>query len=97
MVRFNLGTKFNSRYNTGSDEDPRKEQTGYFVTDGRIIFGPQDGHYDVELWAENLFNTNYEQVAFDSGFQNAPTNATGLIDAFLGNPRTFGATLRAKF
>ena len=97
MARFNIGTKFNSRYNTGSDEDPRKEQTAYFVTDGRIIFGPQDGRYDVEFWAENLFNTNYEQVAFDSGFQNAPTNATGLIDAFLGNPRTFGATLRAKF
>ena len=97
MVRFNLGTKFNSRYNTGSDEDPRKEQTGYFVTDGRIIFGPSSGRYDIELWGENLFDTNYEQVAFDSGFQNAPTNATGLIDAFLGNPRTFGATLRAKF
>ena len=97
MVRFNLGTKFNSRYNTGSDEDPRKEQTGYFVTDGRIIFGPQDGRYDIEFWGENLFNTNYEQVAFDSGFQNAPTNATGLIDAFLGAPRTYGVTLRAKF
>ncbi len=97
MVRLNLGTKFNSKYNTGSDEDPRKEQGAYFVTDGRIIFGPQDGKYDVEFWAENLFNTNYEQVAFDSGFQNAPTNATGLINAFLGNPRTFGATLRAKF
>ena len=97
MVRFNLGTKFNSRYNTGSDEDPRKEQTGYFVTDGRIIFGPSSGQYDVELWAENLFDTRYEQVAFDSGFQNAPTNATGLIDAFLGNPRTFGVTLRAKY
>ena len=97
MVRLNLGTKFNSKYNTGSDEDPRKEQGAYFVTDGRIIFGPQDGKYDVEFWVENLANTNYEQVAFDSGFQNAPANATGLIDAFLGNPRTFGATLRAKF
>ena len=97
MVRFNLGTKFNSRYNTGSDEDPRKEQTAYFVTDGRIIFGPQDNRYDVEIWAQNLFNTNYEQVAFDAGFQNAPNNPTGLIDAFLGNPRTFGATLRARY
>ena len=97
IARLNLGTKFNSRYNTGSDEDPRKEQTGYFVTDGRVIFGPQNGRFDVEIWAENLFNTNYEQVAFDSGFQNAPTNPTGLIDAFLGNPRTFGATLRGKF
>ncbi len=97
MVRFNLGTKFNSRYNTGSDEDPRKAQNAYFVTDGRIIFGPQNGRYDVELWAENLFDANYEQVAFNAGFQNAPSNATGLIDAFLGAPRTFGATVRAKF
>ncbi len=97
MVRFNFGTKFNSKYNTGSDEDSRKTQGSYFVSDGRIIFGPQNGQYDVEFWADNVFDTNYEQVAFDSPFQNAPTNATGLIDAFLGNPRTFGATLRAKF
>jgi outer membrane receptor protein involved in Fe transport len=97
MARFNFGTKFNSSYNTGSDEDPRKEQGAYFVSDGRIILGPQDGRYDVELWGENLFNTNYKQVVFDNGFQNAPTNATGLLDAFLGAPRTFGATLRAKF
>ena len=97
MVRFNMGAKFNSDYNTGSDEDPRKLQPAYTVTDGRIIFGPEDGRYDVEMWADNLFNTNYEQVAFDSGFQNAPSNAKGLIDAFLGAPRTFGATLRAKF
>ena len=97
MLRFNFGTKFNSKYNTDSDEDPRKVQGSYFVSDGRIVFGPQNGRYDVELWAENLFNTDYEQVAFDVPFQNAPHNATGLIDAFLGAPRTFGATLRAKF
>jgi iron complex outermembrane recepter protein len=97
MVRFNMGTKFNSNYNTGSDEDPRKLQPAYTVTDGRIVFGPEDGHYSIEMWAENLFNTQYEQVAFNAGFQNAPTNATGLIDAFLGAPRTFGATLRAKY
>ncbi|MGC1303969.1 MAG: TonB-dependent receptor [Caulobacteraceae bacterium] len=97
MLRFNLGAKFNSNYNTGSDEDPRKLQPAYTVTDGRIVFGPEDGHYSVEMWADNLFNTQYEQVAFNAGFQNAPTNATGLIDAFLGAPRTFGATVRAKF
>jgi outer membrane receptor protein involved in Fe transport len=97
MFRFNLGAKFNSNYNTGSDEDPRKEQAAYTVTDGRIIFGPQDGHWDLEVWSNNLFDTHYTQVAFDSGFQNAPSNATGLINAFLGAPRTFGGTMRAKF
>jgi hypothetical protein len=29
------------------------------------------------------------------GFQNVPSNATGVLDAFLGDPRTFGVTLRA--
>jgi hypothetical protein len=36
-------------------------------------------------------------VAFDSGFQNVPTNGTGVLDAFLGNPRTYGVTLRARY
>ena len=97
MLRFNAGAKFNSQYNTGSDEDPRKLQPAYTVTDARVVFGPHDGRWDVEMWAENLFDTNYEQVAFNAGFQNAPTNATGLINAFLGQPRTFGGTVRAKF
>jgi iron complex outermembrane receptor protein len=97
MFRFNVGSKFNSNYNTGSDEDPRKEQSAYTITDGRIIFGPQDGKWDVEFWCDNMFDTHYLQVAFDAGFQNAPTNATGLLDAFLGAPRTFGGTMRAKF
>ena len=99
MVRFNLGTKFNSRYNTGSDEDPRKEQTGYFVTDGRIIFGPQSGPPTTSSCGpRNLFQHQLRAGGLRLGLSRTPpTNATGLIDAFLGNPRTFGATLRAKF
>ena len=46
---------------------------------------------------ENMFDTHYVQSTFNAPGQNAPTDATGLVDAFLGNPRTFGATLRAKF
>ncbi len=97
MVRFNLGAKYNSAYSSSSDEDPRKRQTDYTVTDGRIVFGPQSGRYDVELWAENLFNTDYVQATFNAPGQNAPSDATGLVDAFLGAPRTFGVTLRAKY
>ena len=50
MLRFNAGAKFNSQYNTGSDEDPRKLQPAYTITDGRIIFGPQNSQWDVEFW-----------------------------------------------
>ncbi len=96
-VRFNAGIKYSSDYNTGSDLDPGKQQSGYSLVNARIVLGPHDNRWDVELWAENLFDTQYKQVAFDSGFQNVPTNATGVLDAFLGDPRTFGVTVRAKY
>ena len=96
-ARVNLGAKYNSNYSSSSDEDPRKLQAAYTITDGRIVFGPENRAYDVEFFVENMFNTNYVQSTFNAPGQNAPTDATGLVDAFLGNPRTFGATLRAKF
>ncbi len=96
-AHFNIGFKYSSRYNTGSDLDPDKSQKGYVLANTRLGFGPQNDRWTIEMWAENLFDTNYKQVAFDSGFQNVPTNATGVLDAFLGAPRTFGATLRLKY
>ena len=97
VARLTLGGKYSSRYNTGSDLDPGKTQKGYVLINGRLGVGPQNGAWSLEVWAENLLNTNYKQVAFDSGFQNVPTNATGVLDAFLGAPRTFGGTVRFKF
>ena len=62
----------------------------------RLVFAPRDDRWSVELWADNLFDTRYKQVAFDVGFQNVPSNSTGVLAAFLGDPRTFGVTLRAR-
>ena len=95
--RLNFGGKYSSTYITGSDLDPRKTQKGFGLFNGRFAVGPEDQRWSVEFWAENLFDRHYIQVAFDAPFQNAPTNATGVIDAFLGQPRTFGMTLRAKY
>ena len=97
FARFNLGAKYNSNYSSSSDEDPRKLQPAYTVTDGRIAIGPEDHRYDIEVFVENLFDTNYVQSTFNAPGQNAPSDATGLVDAFLGAPRTFGVTLRAKY
>jgi outer membrane receptor protein involved in Fe transport len=94
-LRFNAGWKFSSAYNTGSDLDPGKIQKSYSLVSARIVLGPRDDRWSVELWADNLFDTHYKQVAFDVGFQNVPSNATGVLDAFLGDPRTVGVTLRA--
>jgi outer membrane receptor protein involved in Fe transport len=95
-MRFNAGWKFSSAYNTGSDLDPGKIQGNYSLVNARVVFGPRDDRWTVELWADNLTNTNYKQVAFNVGFQNVPTNATGVLAAFLGDPRTYGVTLRAR-
>jgi outer membrane receptor protein involved in Fe transport len=95
--RATVGIKYSSHYNTGSDLDPRKDQDAFTLVNARLSVGPEDERYSVELWAENLFDTHYQQVAFDAPFQNAPTNAVGVINAFLGAPRTFGATLRVRF
>lgn len=96
-IRFNLGAKYSSRYNTGSDLDPGKTQKGYVLMNGRIAFGPQNDRWGIEFWSQNLLDTKYKQIAFDSGFQNVPDNSTGVLDAFLGAPRTFGATFRIKY
>jgi outer membrane receptor protein involved in Fe transport len=95
--RLTIGGKYSSSYNTGSDLDPRKLQKAFGLVNARVAVGPENERYSVELWAENLFDQHYEQVAFDAPFQGLPSNGKGVIDGFLGQPRTFGATLRVKF
>jgi iron complex outermembrane recepter protein len=98
--------RYMSSFNTGSDLDIEKTQKGFTVFNGRIgIHGPNDA-WGIELWGQNLFNRNYIQVAFDAPLQGSGTTravqagfigrSTQLYGAFLGEPRTFGVTLRAK-
>ena len=46
---------------------------------------------DAAAWGANLTNKGIYQVAFDAPFQ------PDQIDAFLGDPRTYGITLRVKY
>ena len=67
----------------------------------------RDRNWAVELWAQNLFNEDYLQVAFDAFAQGSGTQrgveqgfytrSNQLFGAFLAEPRTFGATLRYKW
>ena len=89
--RINLALRFNTDYNTGADLDPLKNQGSFAVVDARIGLGPRDKHWSVELWAQNLLDQDYYQIKYNAPFQ------TGTVDGFLGQPRTFGATLRARY
>ncbi|HWC56390.1 MAG TPA: TonB-dependent receptor [Sphingomicrobium sp.] len=98
--------RYMSKFNTGSDLDIEKTQKGFALFNGRIgIHGPDDS-WGVEFWGQNLFDKHYIQVGFDAPVQGSGTTraveagfipaATQLYGAFLGEPRTFGLTLRAK-
>jgi outer membrane receptor protein involved in Fe transport len=94
-----LNFRFNGDMNTGSDLDIEKEQTSYMVWNGRIGFGPDDKRWQFELWGRNLFDREYLQVVFDAPLQGEGTGAgsTQTFGAFLGDPRTWGATFRYNF
>ncbi|MDR7067480.1 outer membrane receptor protein involved in Fe transport [Pseudoxanthomonas japonensis] len=100
MARFNIGAKYVSKYNTGSDLDPEKTQDAYTVANARIGIGAQDQRWMLELWGTNITNEDYVQVGFDGPLQNvspAPNNPFNTFNAFLGAPRMYGVTLRVRY
>ncbi|MCC5995389.1 MAG: TonB-dependent receptor [Oceanicaulis sp.] len=86
-----LDARWVSKYNTGSDLAPGKEQPSFAMVNGRLGLGSLDGRWNVELWGRNLTDETYVQVAFDQFAQ------TGTFGGFLGAPRTWGVTLRTEW
>ena len=101
--------RMTSDYNTGSDLFPQKAQDGYAIFNARVGLRGPDEKWGVELWAQNMFNKKYAQVAFNSPFQEGATSTTAafadpqypggrqIFSQFLAEPRTYGVTLRGKF
>ncbi|UNK79876.1 TonB-dependent receptor [Sphingopyxis granuli] len=99
--------RMTSDYNTGSDLFPQKEQDGYAIFNARLGVRGPDEKWGIELWAQNIFNKQYAQVAFNSPFQEGATTADfadpqypggrQIFSMFLAEPRTYGVTLRGKF
>ena len=98
-------------YNTGSDLFPQKRQDSFYVVNARVGVRGPDQRWAIEFWGQNIFNTNYTQVAFSTPFQAASTTpgatagfnqefypgGTQVFSAFLAEPRTYGVTLRGRF
>lgn len=98
--RFNIGAKYMSDYNTGSDLDVEKEQDAFTVVNARIGFGAENKRWMVELWGQNIFDEEYVQVGFDGPLQTAnaiPNDPRNTYNAFLGAPATYGVTFRVSY
>jgi iron complex outermembrane recepter protein len=104
---FYIDTRLTSDFNTGSDLFPQKEQDGFAIVNARVGLRGPEQRWAVELWAQNLFNEDYAQVAFNSPFQAGASTAPfvdpqfpggrQIFSQFLAEPRTYGVTLRGKF
>ncbi|NOU02256.1 MAG: TonB-dependent receptor [Novosphingobium sp.] len=104
---FYLDGRLSGDYNTGSDLFPQKAQDSFLLVNGRVGLRGPDQKWAVEFWAQNLFNQQYTQVAFNTPFQAGGASASfvdpqfpggrQLFSAFLAEPRTYGVTLRGKF
>jgi iron complex outermembrane receptor protein len=105
-----VDSRMTADYNTGSDLYPEKAQDGYIVTNARIGLRGRGQAWAVELWAQNLFGTDYSQVAFNSPLQSSSPNhqsvgqlgrfgtmSNQLFSAYLAEPRTYGVTVRTRF
>lgn len=105
---FYVDGRMTSDYNTGSDLFPEKNQDGYTVVNARIGLRGPDQKWALEFWGQNIFNTKYTQVTFNSPLQGAgstaqlgtaaaPAVANQLFSSYLAEPRTYGITLRGRF
>ena len=107
---FYVDARHTSTFNTGSDLDFEKRQKSFDVVNARIGLRGPDNMWAVEIWSQNLFDQNYKQIAFDVPLQGSctqngalnnfcsptPGRSTQLFGAFLGEPRTYGLTLRGR-
>jgi iron complex outermembrane recepter protein len=85
---FYTDMRVQSDLNTGSDLDREKLQDGVAIVNARIGLRGAEQKWAVELFAQNIFDKTYSQVAFDAPLQGGNTIATvanGFRDAF-GNP-----------
>lgn len=93
-ARWSLSGKYTSRYNSGSNLDPQKDVDEMVLLNGRVVFEKEGSPLSLELWSQNLTDEDYVTVAFDTPLQGSAGSA---ITTFLAPPRTYGATVKAKF
>ena len=107
-ARFNVAAKYLSDYTANDSLLPPARVNGYALVNGRAVLAGDQDRWAVELWAQNLFDKKYYAVISTGPLQGSsgldathptytPARDTVTYVGFLGQPRTYGVTLRAKF
>lgn len=71
---------------------PSLTQEGFWLVNGSVGIGAQDGAWSLNLWARNLTDEQYLRGEFFSVGTVGPST-----NGYPSNPRTYGLSLRARF
>ena len=82
--------RYSSRFFTGGF-DPNRIQRAFTTANVRFALRDRGDRWSAELWARNVFDQFYFRRVIPATFQ------AGSYSAFLGDPRTYGATLRFNY
>ncbi|MDT0509017.1 TonB-dependent receptor [Novosphingobium sp. MMS21-SN21R] len=77
-----------SSFNTSATNSAWAQVPGFGIANARIGLKTDDGLWDLSVWARNLTGEDY--------FLNLTAANTGVVTAQVGDPRTFGVTLRTR-
>lgn len=77
-----------SSFNTSATNSAWAEVPGFGIANARVGLKTADGLWDISVWARNLFDEDY--------FLNLSAGNTGAVTAQVGEPRTYGVTLRTR-
>jgi len=93
---------YGSSRNTGSDQNPLKEQGGYSLFNGRATLMGNNDRWELAAWCSNCTNKHYATVIFDTPEQSGSYSGAkyftgGSYDAFVGEPAIYGLTASYKF
>jgi iron complex outermembrane receptor protein len=85
---------FDTYFRTGFSSSPSPSKylnvDGYSLVNGRLGFRATEG-LSIFVWSRNLFNTNYFEQLLPASGNN------GMYAGVLGDPRTYGTTIRYSF
>ncbi|MDT0574561.1 TonB-dependent receptor, partial [Croceicoccus sp. F390] len=83
---YSYRSKYNATYNLAADSNI----SGYGVANARIGLRQSSGSWDLSIFARNLFNEDYI-ININPGAFN-----TGQSSGGLGDPRTYGVSMRTR-
>jgi outer membrane receptor protein involved in Fe transport len=87
----NLGARYRGSRNVTSEQNPIADQGSYVTANATVGIRDADGFWTVNLWGKNITDEEYTDGLFNSVIQ------AGSFNAYPGDPRSYGVTLRLQF